>query len=171
MSDHDAKQSAESGNPNIASAIANVIRFREVRPNWSPMTSDKPEYQTPMYKYVDRANSEFGKAVNAAVTSGEFRLAVGVCEPGRGAPLHDHTGEELMFAASGSWVVYFDAEEKHKVYLEPWDAILVPGNVLRGWRNVGREIGCFLNFSSVHDQMTIYRPAADAADAGKSGCS
>lgn len=54
---------------------------------------------------------------------------------------------------SGTSVIFFDEEERNKVYLEPWDAILVPANIMRGWRNVGRDIGCLLNFSSIHDKM------------------
>lgn len=59
-----------------------------------------------------------------------------------------------MYAASGTFVIFFDEEERNKVYLDPWDAILVPANVVRGWRNVGRDLGCLLNFSSIQDKMT-----------------
>jgi mannose-6-phosphate isomerase-like protein (cupin superfamily) len=78
-------------------------------------------------------------------------------------PLHHHSGEELMFAASGSWLIYFDAAEQTRVYLDPWDAILIPGGVERGWRNVGGETGCLLNISSVTDRMTLV-PAPSLAE-------
>ena len=158
-------------NEGVARAIANVVRYREVRPNWNPMRSDNPAYHAAMYKYFDVAASAFVKGTSPAVESGEFRLAVGVVEPGRGQMLHNHTGEELMFAASGSWIVFFDEDEKDKIFLEQWDAILVPAGVPRGWRNVGTEIGCFLNLSGGHDKMTVAMPPQEAgSDEAGTGC-
>ena len=154
----------------IADAIANVVRFREVRPNWNPMRTDDPAYHAAMYKYFDGATSTFVKGTSPAVESSEFRLAVGVVEPGKGQVLHNHTQEELMFAASGSWMVYFDENEEHKVFLEQWDSILVPAGVPRGWRNVGTATGCFLNLSGVHDRMSV-APPAGAAGGGPAGTS
>ena len=40
----------------------------------------------------------------------------------------------------------------------------VPANVPRGYRNVGLEICCFLNISSILDKMTAC-PIADCAPA------
>jgi mannose-6-phosphate isomerase-like protein (cupin superfamily) len=137
----------------VAEAIANVIRFRDIQPNW-PSGSANAGWNIPIYKYSDKPASEFARGVRAAVECSDVRLTTGVAGPGEGAPLHNHTHEELMFVASGSWIVYFDEEERNKVHLEPWDAIIVPANVPRGWRNAGREIGCFLNISSVQDEMT-----------------
>lgn len=149
------ENSMSEGNAELlAKAMAGVIKFKDLRPNWRPALDGNPAWQIAGYKYTDGINPNLCATIPPAVLSDEFRLTVGVVEPGRGAPLHNHTGEELMFAANGSFVVFFDEEEKHKVYLEQWDAILVPANVLRGWRNVGKELGCFLNFSSIQDKMT-----------------
>lgn len=139
----------------VAKAMGGVMKFKEMRPNWQAVKDPNPAFQIPIYKYCDGNDPNLSVAIPPVVHSDEFRLAVGVCEPGRGAPLHNHTGEELMFAASSSWVVFFDEEEENKVYLDPWDAILLPAGIVRGWRNVGRELGCFLNFGAVTDKMTV----------------
>jgi len=137
---------------NIAKAMTGVIRFRDVRPNHRPGDDNNPAWAT-MLKYTDGHNPGLGRTVPPACLSNEFRLACGVVQPGQGAPLHDHTGEELMFAVTGTWVVFFDEEEKHKVFLEPWDALLIPPNVKRGWRNVGRKSGFLLNLNGTADRM------------------
>ncbi|MDX3985758.1 MAG: cupin domain-containing protein [Achromobacter sp.] len=90
-------------------------------------------------------------------------MSVGIVGPGGGAPLHDHSNEELMFVASGQFVVFFDEQEQNKVFLDTWDAILVPPNVWRGWRNVGKEVGCFLNLSGIHDKMKSQPDPSSAA--------
>ncbi len=168
-----SQASTQSARPSdaIAKAMANIVRFREVRPNWNPMRTDNPAYHAAMYKYFDGASSTFVKGASPAVESDEFRLAVGVVEPGKGQLLHNHSQEELMFAASGSWMVYFDEKEEHKVFLEQWDSILVPAGVPRGWRNVGTATGCFLNLSGVHDRMSVVMPdEADGSSPADAGC-
>lgn len=140
--------------PLVAKAMTNVIRFKEIRPNQRPAPDGNPAWLIPVYKYTDGVQPNLSTAIPPVVISEEFRLTVGVVGPGQGAPLHNHTHEELMYVASGTFVIFFEEEERDKVYLEPWDAILVPANVMRGWRNVGRDLGCLLNFSSVQDKMT-----------------
>ena len=154
MNMEDAKAPADL----LGKAMHGLIKFREIRPNFF-VGSDNPEFHAPTYKYCDGGNPSIAASRQPAVLSEEVRLITGICQPGQGAPLHNHSGEELMFAASGSWVVYFDAEETNKVYLEPWDALVLPGGLPRGWRNVGDTLGCFLNISAVTDRMTIVRTA------------
>ncbi|HAV5025353.1 TPA: hypothetical protein JIY97_00605 [Acinetobacter baumannii] len=137
----------------INKAMNSLIKFKEIRPNWKPALDGHPAWQIPAYKYTDGHSQNLCASIPPVVFSEEFRLTVGVVEPGRGAPLHNHTGEELMYSAGGTFVIFFDEDENNKVYLEPWDAILVPPNIIRGWRNVGKDIGCLLNISSIADKM------------------
>lgn len=157
-SEPDAIGDAATPSPGVAEAIENVVRFHDMQPSLAPSSGENTK-PISLYKYTDKAQSDFVKGIPAAVASGELRLTTGVGGPGEGAPLHDHTAEELMFIASGSWVVFFDEAEEQKVFLEPMDAILVPANVVRGWRNVGQDTGCFLNISGIHDEM---RPATSS---------
>ncbi|EMY1073334.1 cupin domain-containing protein [Salmonella enterica] len=141
-------------NDALIRAKNSVVRFKEMRPNWKVALDGNPAWQIAAYKYTDGEDPKLCATIPAGAFSEEFRLTAGVVEPGRGAPLHDHSGEELMYSASGSFVVFFDEEEKDCVYLEPWDAILVPANLPRGWRNVGKDLGCLLNISSIKDVLT-----------------
>ncbi|MCV7314437.1 cupin domain-containing protein [Mycolicibacillus parakoreensis] len=152
--------------PEIAEAFAGVVRFRDVRPSWQQGGGGDDARSIPLFKYTDKADSDFAGGTPAKLTSREIRLTTGVLAPGEGARFHSHTTEELMFAASGSWIVFFDEQEKYKVHLEPMDAILVPANLKRGWRNVGSTIGCFLNISSVHDEMAVASCTVDPAERG-----
>ncbi len=145
---------AEQPDAAIRQAMNNVIQYKAIRPNWKIALDGNPAWQIAAYKYTDGNTPGLMASIPPAVFSDEFRLTAGLVEPGRGAPLHDHSGEELMFVAEGSFVVFFDEDERHKIFLEKWDAILVPANVVRGWRNVGQGPGYFLNFSGTHDRMT-----------------
>ena len=99
----------------LAKAMGGLIKFREMRPIFF-VGSDNPEFHGPTYKYCDGSDPSISVSRPPSVQSEEVRLVTGVFQPGQGAPLHNHTGEELMFAASGSWVVYFDVEEKNKFF-------------------------------------------------------
>ncbi|ONF97149.1 TIGR01244 family sulfur transferase [Sphingomonas jeddahensis] len=138
----------------IRKTIDSVAQFKAMQPDHRIDNGGNPAWQLAAYKYTDNDNPGLCATVPPATFSSEFRLTAGLVEPGRGAPLHDHTGEELMFVAEGRFVVFFDEEETQKVYLEKWDVILVPGNLPRGWRNVSDGVGYFLNFSGTHDRMT-----------------
>lgn len=148
------EQSVAGDGNRIELAMRNLVKFNSMKPFW-PRDAASPEFALPFYRYCDGVNSSMQLEVPPAATSDEIRLVTGVCQPGQGMALHDHSGDELMFAASGSWVIYFDRAEEHKVFLEPWDAILVPGNLPRGWRNVGAETGCLLNIGCTSDRMTM----------------
>ena len=137
--------------PKIEQAMANVIKFQDMKPIWAK--SDAPDMKVPVYKYTDTEKGNIAPSTPPAAISQEFRMLNGLVAPGLGAAFHHHSGEELMFAVTGTWVVFFDEEEKYKVVLEPWDAILVPANMYRGWRNIGKEPGYFINIGSPSDKM------------------
>ena len=59
--------------------------------------------------------------------------------PNNGAALHSHGSEETFVALTGRWEVYWGDDGGESVVLEPFDGIVVPGGVLRGFRNVGDE--------------------------------
>lgn len=164
--------------PEIEQAMANVIKFQDTKPIWAK--SDAPDVKIPVYKYTDVEKGNIAPNDRPAVISQEFRMLNGLVAPGLGAAFHHHSGEELMFAVSGTWVVFFDEEEKYKVILEPWDAILVPANMYRGWRNIGKEPGYFINIGSPSDKMvnhvkptpekTVTSVQEEQSDDGSSDC-
>lgn len=110
---------ATAMSPGIAQAIKNVVRFHDIQPNSAPSSGGNTR-PISLYKYTDKAQSDFVKGAPAAVASGELRLTTGVGNPGEGAPLHDHTAEELMFIASGSWVVFSTKQKSTRSSLSRW---------------------------------------------------
>ena len=55
--------------------------------------------------------------------------------PGNGAALHSHGAEGTFIALTGRWEVYWGDEGEDSILLEPFDGIVVPDGVLRGFRN------------------------------------
>jgi uncharacterized RmlC-like cupin family protein len=119
--------------------LRNVVRFKEVTPNWEAYPEAAlPAHQRAVYRYIGTAGSADEK-IPAAVGAGDVSFALVYAEPGRGAPLHDHTAQEIFFALTGSWRIYLGDEGQERVILEPWDAVLVPPGAQRGFANAGSE--------------------------------
>ena len=47
-------------------------------------------------------------------------------------------------ALKGDWVVYFGDNGEHEVLLHPWDAVSIPWDVHRGFRNAGDPDGVLI---------------------------
>ena len=59
--------------------------------------------------------------------------------PGNGAALHSHGSEETFVALTGRWRIYWGDEGADSTVLEPFDGIVVPDGVLRGFENIGES--------------------------------
>ena len=70
--------------------------------------------------------------------------------PGNGAALHSHGSEETFVALTGRWEVFWGDDGGENVVLEPFDGIVVPGGVLRGFRNVADEESVLLTVLGAH---------------------
>lgn len=118
-----------------------LVRFREVPPNWQAFSEARlPGNERGFYQYIGTGVADDPRA-QAVVPGGEnLSFGIVVAGPGRGAPLHAHTTEEVFIPLTGSWSVYWgEPGEQEQLVLEPWDAVSVPGPVMRGFRNVGTE--------------------------------
>ena len=71
--------------------------------------------------------------------------------PNNGAALHSHGSEETFIALTGRWEVYWGDDGGESVVLDPFDGIVVPGGVLRGFRNVGDEESVLLTVLGARD--------------------
>ena len=71
--------------------------------------------------------------------------------PGNGAALHSHGSEETFVALTGRWEVYWGDRGEDSVCLEPFDGIVVPGGVLRGFRNVAATPATLLTILGAHN--------------------
>ena len=74
-----------------------------------------------------------GTAVEQAVN---YHIDFVKAPPGNGAALHSHGSEETFVALTGRWEIYWGDDSENSVVLEPFDGIVVPDGVLRGFRNV-----------------------------------
>ncbi|MCY4453570.1 MAG: cupin domain-containing protein [Immundisolibacterales bacterium] len=71
--------------------------------------------------------------------------------PGNGAALHSHGSEETFVALTGRWEIYWGDDGKESVVLEPFDGIVVPDGVLRGFRNASDAEALLLTILGAHD--------------------
>ena len=89
--------------------------------------------------------------------------------PGNGAALHSHGSEETFVALTGRWEVYWGDDGEKSVVLEPFDGMVVPDGVLRGFRNVSDTEAVLLTILGAHNAghcvwaETLRRPFAEAA--------
>jgi mannose-6-phosphate isomerase-like protein (cupin superfamily) len=117
-----------------------LIRFKNLRPNWFSFDEAKiPGNERALFRYVGTGASD-SPAFRAPIPVGEnCSFAVIIAAPGKGAPLHAHTTEEVFIPLTGRWSVYWGDQGQHEVILEPWDCVSVPAPCMRGFRNVGTE--------------------------------
>ncbi len=73
-----------------------------------------------------------GTAVEAAEN---FYIDFVKAGPGNGAGLHSHGSEETFIALTGTWDVYWGDDGEDSLSLDPYDGIVVPQGVMRGFRN------------------------------------
>lgn len=125
-----------------------VIRFSRVKPDWLISPNCKlPGHERANFIYVGSGSyvgsgqilGRSDQAPSNAVPGEHFSVVILLCEPGKGAPLHAHTTEEMFVALSGRWAVYWGDEAQNEVFLDCWDAVWIPAPVMRGFRNVGTE--------------------------------
>ena len=71
--------------------------------------------------------------------------------PQNGAALHSHGSEETFIALTGQWDVFWGNEAEESIVLQPFDGIVVPGGVLRGFRNTADTESTLLVVLGAHN--------------------
>ena len=89
-----------------------------------------------------------GTAVEEAVN---YHIDFVKAPPGNGAALHSHGSEETFVALTGRWEVYWGDDGESSVVLEPFDGMVVPDGVLRGFRNVSETEALLLTILGAHN--------------------
>ena len=89
-----------------------------------------------------------GTAVEEAVN---YHIDFVKAPPGNGAALHSHGSEETFVALTGRWEIYWGDGGESSVVLEPFDGMVVPDGVLRGFRNVSEREALLLAVLGVHN--------------------
>ena len=89
-----------------------------------------------------------GTAVEQAVN---YHIDFVKAPPGNGAALHSHGSEETFVALTGRWEIYWGDDGGASVVLKPFDGIVVPDGVLRGFRNVAETEALLLTILGAHN--------------------
>ncbi|WP_299626228.1 cupin domain-containing protein [Pelagibius sp.] len=90
-----------------------------------------------------------GTAVEAAEN---YHIDFVKAEPGNGAALHSHGSEETFVALTGRWEIFWgDDGAGGSTVLEPFDGVVVPGGVMRGFRNAGEEEAVLMAILGFHN--------------------
>ncbi len=106
-----------------------------------------------------------GTAVEEAVN---YHIDFVKALPGNGAALHSHGSEETFVALTGRWEIYWGDDGGQSVVLEPFDGIVVPDGVLRGFRNVSDAEAILLTVLGAHNTgHCIWAEALQPAFAGR----
>ena len=71
--------------------------------------------------------------------------------PGNGAALHSHGSEETFVALTGRWQLSWGDSGEEFAVLEPFDGIVVPGGVLRGFTNVAESEALLMTILGAHN--------------------
>jgi quercetin dioxygenase-like cupin family protein len=140
-----------------------VIRFHKVRPEWAPYREAAlPAYQRALSPFIGTVGAE-NPAYRAQLPEGEnFAFAIVFADPGRGAPLHAHTTEEVFMPLTGRWGVYWGVEGQHSLILEKWDAVSIPAPVMRGFWNASDHPAHILTIQGGGTQLfPIYAPSVE----------
>lgn len=89
--------------------------------------------------------------------------------PDNGAALHSHGSEETFVALTGQWDVFWGDNAEQSIVLKPFDGIVVPGGVLRGFRNSSSDEATLMVVLGAHNTghcvwgKSMRKPFADAA--------
>ena len=89
-----------------------------------------------------------GTAVEQAVN---YHIDFVKAPPGNGAALHSHGSEETFVALTGRWEIHWGDEGEESVVLAPFDGIVVPDGVLRGFRNASDAEAVLLTILGAHN--------------------
>ena len=113
-----------------------VWRFKELTP--SPrafLDCELPGHVRTLYSALGRGTDDEQLEGTAVESSENYHIDFVKAGPGNGAALHSHGSEETFIALTGTWDVFWGDEGEERISLEPFDGIVVPAGVLRGFRN------------------------------------
>lgn len=105
-----------------------------------------PGYERDLFNIIGRGVVEDKELLPPIKDNRDFNVGIAKAEPGKGASLHIHATNEVFFALTGKWSIYWQNQDgaQHEVILEPYDTVSVPIGLSRGFRNAGNETALLL---------------------------
>jgi mannose-6-phosphate isomerase-like protein (cupin superfamily) len=148
--------------PTVEEMERRVARFAALRPTDDYVDSAIPGCERTTWRVL-------GDPPGAPLAAEHFHLNLVCCEPGKGAPLHNHLTQEVFIPLNGTWEVFWGPRGERSLRLGPWDTIAVPPGVSRGFRNVGGETAYLIGIAGGRDPGRINWPESVRAVARAAG--
>jgi mannose-6-phosphate isomerase-like protein (cupin superfamily) len=138
-------------NPSVEAMEQRVARFVALEPTDDYVDAAIPGCERTTLRVL-------GQQPHAPLAAEGFHMNLVRCEPGKSAPLHNHLTQEVFFALSGRWEIFWGPEGERSVLLNQWDTVSIPPGVSRGFRNAGSEPAYLLGMASGSDPGMINWP-------------
>lgn len=148
-----------------------VWRFKELTP--SPrafLDCSLPGHIRTLYSALGKGTDDEQLEGTAVESAENYHIDFVKAGPGNGAALHSHGSEETFIALTGTWEVFWGDEGEERVSLDPFDGIVFPAGVLRGFRNAGGSEAVLLVVLGSHNvghcvwSKSLKEPFAAAAE-------
>lgn len=151
--------------------LSRVWRFNELTP--SPrafLDCALPGHTRTLFSALGQGAEDEQLEGTAVEHAENFHIDYVKAAPGNGAALHSHGSEETFIALTGQWEVFWGDDGNETITLEPFDGIVVPGGVLRGFRNSSLAEATLLVVLGAHNTghcvwgKSMQKPFRNAAD-------
>ncbi len=132
-----------------------------------------PGYERDLYNVIGRGVVEDKELLPPIKDNRDFNLGIAKADPGKGASLHIHATNEVFFALTGKWAIYWQNQDgsQHEVILEPYDTVSVPIGLSRGFRNASDETAYLLAIVGGTDPGKVEWPQETVDMAAEHGIS
>jgi quercetin dioxygenase-like cupin family protein len=149
-------------NPSVAEMEARTARFHRLQPTTDYADAGIPGCERSTWRVL-------GETPAAPLQAEHFHMNIVRCDPGQAAPLHNHLTQEVFFALTGRWLVFWGPEGERSLVLEPLDTVSIPPGVSRGFRNVSDQPALLLGLAGGRDPGMINWPDSVRAAARVAG--
>lgn len=130
-----------------------VWRFNDLTPSPKAfLDCTLPGHVRTLFSALGHGSDEEQLEGTAVEQAENYHIDFVKAAPQNGAALHSHGSEETFVALTGRWEIFWgDDGAGGRTVLEPFDGIVVPGGVLRGFRNVGTEEATLMAILGAHN--------------------
>ncbi len=131
---------------------ARVWRFDELTP--SPrafLDCTLPGHVRTLYSALGKGADDEQLEGTAVEDAENYFIDFVKAGPENGAALHSHGSEETFIALTGRWEVCWGNDGEEFTTLEPFDGIVVPAGVLRGFKNISEEEATLMVVLGAHN--------------------
>ena len=135
----DERSAAAAGDALAAEMRQRLVRFNDVKPDWSVFTTVKlPGNDRAVFQYV--GPNGHGRMDPWALPAEQFGISLLYVPPGGGSPYHSHAHEEVVTVLEGRVSFYWERDgAEAETVLGPKDLVSCPANQRLKFVNTGVE--------------------------------